>query len=122
MFTPTYILHVAEPVDRRDFSPDVIVVKFESDEFGIQVSERSVPVEIFDDEIDEAHTEVFIISIFLNESMDSRSGISISRASSLCLIADDDGNDCNRQLESIQHKYSFLRHTDWVSECQLHIY
>ena len=92
MFTPT----VAEPVDRRDFSPDVIIVRFESDEFGEQGTERSVSVEIFDDEIDEADIEVFIIGISLNESVDSRSGVSMSRASSLCLIADDDGNGCKR--------------------------
>ena len=70
----------------------MITVRFEADEIGSQISDVSVQVPIFNDGIEEAIEEVFVIDLMLNSSINSQ--ISIIRRSSLCRIIDDDG-ECN---------------------------
>lgn len=74
---------------RGDFSTDVITVRFEADEIGSPINDVFVQVPIFNDGIEEAIEEVFVIDLTLNSSINSQ--ISIIRRSSLCRINDDDG-------------------------------
>ena len=85
------ILHPAYPPDREDFSSDVVVVTFEADEFGRQINDMAAPIVIFDDELNEALEEVFIVVLTLQSSTDPGSVI-ITRVSALCRIFDNDGS------------------------------
>ncbi len=67
------------------------MVRFEADEFGDQVDDVPAPVPIFDDLINEAQEEVFIIDLTLNSSFNDN--IEISRQSSLGRIFDNDGKN-----------------------------
>ena len=75
-------------MDRVDFDPSVITVRFEADEGG-QQNNVSSPVPIFDDDIDEANEEFFVMNLRLTDSV-SGSGIVISRPNSLGIIRDND--------------------------------
>ncbi len=75
--------------DRRDFSTDVITVRFEADQTGPQVNEVTASVPIIDDDIDEAPEEVFMIDLTLLSSINTLTRI--NRRSSLCIINDNDG-------------------------------
>ena len=83
--------HSAYPPDREDFSSDVIMVTFPADEGGAQINDVAAPIVIFDDEINEALQEVFIVVLSL-ESSTNPGNVVISRASSLCRIIDNDGS------------------------------
>ncbi len=76
--------------ERQDFNASVLTVTFQADEIGPQISDVPVPVGIFDDDIDEAQEEVFIIDLTLESSINDR--IEIVRRSSLSRINDNDGN------------------------------
>ena len=92
MLTYTVIsTHSAYPPDREDFSPDVVVVTFPADEEGIQIIDVPAPVVVFDDEINEAPEEIFIVVLTLDNSTNP-GNVVISRASSLCRIIDNDGS------------------------------
>ncbi len=67
----------------------MLTVIFEADEIGDAINDVSVPVGIFDDKIDEAQEEVFVVDLTLSEAINDQ--ITISRRSSLCRINDDDG-------------------------------
>ncbi len=75
--------------ERQDFNSSVLTVIFQADEIGLQISDILVPVGIFDDDIDEAQEEVFIIDLTLQSSINN--SLEIARRSSLCRINDDDG-------------------------------
>ena len=75
--------------ERQDFSSDMIIVRFEADEIGEQIDNVPASVPIFDDLIDEAQEEVFIIDLTLNSSVNDN--INITRRSSLSRIMDNDG-------------------------------
>lgn len=77
--------------ERKDFNNSVITVIFEADEIGASINNVSVSVPIFDDEIDEAEAEVFVVDLTLASSNVNNNQIAISRRSSLCAINDDDG-------------------------------
>ena len=64
---------------------------FPSDEFGTQINDLAAPIVIFDDEINEAPEEVFIVVLSLQSSTKPDSVI-ITRESSLCRIIDNDGS------------------------------
>ena len=66
------------------------MVTFQADEFGHQINDVPTPIVIFDDEINEALEEVFIVVLTLQSSTDPGSVI-ITRVSSLCRIIDNDG-------------------------------
>ena len=85
--------HSAYPPDREDFSSDVVVVTFQADEFGPQINDMPAPIVIFDDEINEALEEVFIVVLTLENSTNA-DGVAITRESSVCGIIDDDGLYC----------------------------
>ena len=85
------ILHPAYPPDREDFSSDVIMVTFQADETGTQMNDMAAPINISDDELNEALEEVFIVVLTLQSSTDPGSVI-ITRVSSLCRIIDNDGS------------------------------
>ena len=76
--------------DRRDFSTDVITIRFEADQTGPQVNEVTAPVPIVDDDIDEAQEEVFMIDLTLLSSINITLTL-INRRSSLCILNDNDG-------------------------------
>ncbi len=127
--------------DRRDFSTDVITVRFEADQTGPQVNEVTASVPIIDDDIDEAPEEVFMIDLTLLSSINTLTRI--NRRSSLCIINDNDGrymyNDVllrfdqsiiiTKSIKRIGSSVSsqiilflsFFRLTNWFPECQLHI-
>ena len=83
--------HSAYPPDREDFSSDVIMVTFPADEIGPQINDVAASIVIFDDEINEALQEVFVVVLSL-ESSTNPGNVVISRASSLCRIIDNDGS------------------------------
>ena len=83
--------HSAYPPDREDFFSDVIMVTFPADEIGPQINDVAASIVIFDDEINEALQEVFIVVLSL-ESSTNPGIVVISRASSLCRIIDNDGS------------------------------
>ena len=64
---------------------------FPADEFGPQINDLAAPIVIFDDEINEAPEEVFIVVLSLQSSTNPDSVI-IGRAFSLCRIIDNDGS------------------------------
>ena len=66
------------------------MVTFPADEFGRQTDDVNVPVVIFDDEINEALEEVFVMVLTL-ENATNPSGVVITRAASLGRIIDNDG-------------------------------
>ena len=67
------------------------MVTFEADEFGAQINDMAAPVNISDDELNEALEEIFIVVLTLESSTDPGSVI-ITRESSLCRIIDNDGS------------------------------
>ena len=81
----------AYPPEREDFSSDVIMVTFPADEIGPQINDVAAPIVIFDDEINEALQEVFIVVLSLENSTNP-GNVVISRVSSLCRIIDNDGS------------------------------
>ena len=83
--------HPAYPPDREDFSSEVAVVIFQADEFGPQINDVPAPIVIFDDEINEALEEIFIVVLTL-ESSSNPAGVAITRECSLCRIIDNDGS------------------------------
>ena len=91
------ILHPAYPPDREDFSSDVVIVTFQSDETGTQINDIPAPIVIFDDEINEALKEIFIVVLTLESSTNPDSVIT-TRVSSLCRIID---NDCSCVLKTL---------------------
>lgn len=68
----------------------MINVTFPADEFGTQINNVMSPVSIFDDEINEALVEVFIIVLTLENAINP-DRVVITRPSSLCRIVDNDG-------------------------------
>ena len=82
--------HSAYPPDREDFSSDVIMVTFLADEIGHQINDVPTPIVIFDDEINEALEEVFIV-VLTWENSTNADGVAITRESSVCRIIDNDG-------------------------------
>ncbi len=75
----------------QDFNSSVISVTFQSDELGPQINDVPAPVQIFDDDIDEAQEEVFFIDLTLNSSINNN--VQISRQNSLCIISDNDSKN-----------------------------
>ena len=67
------------------------MVTFQADEFGHQINDMAAPIVIFDDEINEALEEVFIVVLTMESSTNPGSVI-ITRESSLCRIIDNDGS------------------------------
>ena len=67
------------------------MVTFQADEFGPQINDMPTPIVIFDDEINEALEEVFIVVLTLESSTNPDSVI-ITRVASLCRIIDNDGS------------------------------
>ena len=66
------------------------MVTFQVDETGTQINDMAAPVNISDDELNEALEEVFIVVLTLQSSTDPGSVI-ITRVSSFCRIIDNDG-------------------------------
>ena len=69
----------------------MVVVTFPADEEGIQIIDVPAPVVVFDDEINEALEEIFIVVLTL-DNLTNPGNVVISRASSLCRIIDNDGS------------------------------
>lgn len=82
--------HAAYPPDRQDFSSDVFLLTFQADEFGPMIIDVGAQMVIFDDEINEAREEVFIVVLTLKSS--TNPNVVITRRSSLCRIVDNDGS------------------------------
>ena len=69
----------------------MVVVTFPADETGPQINDISAPIVIFDDELNEALEEIYIVVLTLESSTNPGSVI-ITRESSLCRIIDNDGS------------------------------
>ena len=66
----------------------MIMVTFQPDESGDEVSNMTVSVPIVDDSIDEAPVEVFVTVLTV---INQTSGVNSTRASTLARIEDNDG-------------------------------
>ena len=77
------------------------MVTFEADEFGRQINDMAAPVNISDDELNEALEEIFIVVLSLDSSANP-GGVIISRESSLCRIIDNDGSCVLKTLFKIK--------------------
>lgn len=76
--------------DVADFNNTTIIITFDPDEDrGRNNNELSVPILIFDDSIDEANEQVFIVQLKVVGGANVNS-VTISRQVSLCRIIDDD--------------------------------
>ena len=73
-----------------DFNNTNITLIFEPDEDGTPMNERSAPVPIVDDAINEATEQVFIVELRLVSSLDPARVDLSTRPSSLCKITDND--------------------------------
>ena len=72
-----------------DFNNTVLTVRFEPDDSAAN-NERSAPVIIFDDAINEATEQVFVVQLRLIQSESSDTVILTERPASLCRIVDND--------------------------------
>ena len=84
--------------DLNDFDNTSIIIIFEPDEDGTPMNERSAPIPIVDDAINEATEQVFIVELRLINSLDPATVDLSTRPSSLCRIIDND------------RKYRLMRH------------
>ena len=75
--------------DVNDFNNAVITATFEADAGGNLQTDLNVPIPVFDDEIDEAHAQVFIVQLVVDNAV-NRGLITIERAASNCIIIDND--------------------------------
>ena len=88
-------IHSGWPLERQDFSTDVISITFPADEIGSATNFIDVTVSIIDDEIDEAE-EFFIVVLRLNaENATVPNKIGLSRKLSVGRIIDNDGWSTN---------------------------
>ena len=74
-------------MDRRDFNITPIEITFEPDEIST-ILDISVPITIFDDEINEVEEEIFVAVLQLVDAINP-SQVDFSDAT-LCRIADND--------------------------------
>ena len=74
-------------MDRRDFNVTPIEITFEADEINT-ILDVSVPITIFDDEINEVEEEIFVAVLQLVDAINS-SMMDFSDAT-LCRITDND--------------------------------
>ena len=75
------------PLDRRDFNITLIEITFEADEINT-ILDVSVPIAIFDDEINEVEEEIFVVVLELVDAINSNT-VDFNDAT-LCRIIDDD--------------------------------
>ena len=74
-----------------DFNHTNITVVFEPDEdHSVAVSERSVPILIVGDDINEATEQVFVVDLILISTLDAATVDLTTRPSALCRIIDND--------------------------------
>ena len=67
----------------------MITITFEPDEGAVD-NERATPIPIFDDSINEAAEQAFVVQLRLVESVNRSSVILTARPASLCRIVDND--------------------------------
>ena len=77
------------PLDLADFDNTNITLVFEPDEEG-EVNEKSAPIFITDDAINEATEQVFVAELILVSSIDSVTVDLTVQPSTLCRIIDND--------------------------------
>lgn len=75
-------------LDLNDFNDTVIRIVFEADE-DLAINDMSAPIAIFDDSINEAAEQAFIVQLKLINSTNSLSDLT-ERPASLCRIIDND--------------------------------
>jgi hypothetical protein len=81
------------PLDSNDFSNTNITIIFEPDEDSRSaVNEKSAPVFVTDDAINEATEQVFVVELHLVSSLNPASVDLTTQPSSLCRIIDN--HDC----------------------------
>ena len=77
----------------NDFNNTVIRITFDPDDHeGTDDNERAAPIHIFDDLVNEAHEQVFIIQLRLVSSTNSSAIDLTTTPASICKIINDDGN------------------------------
>ena len=79
--------HTGLPLDRRDFNITPIEITFEADEINT-ILDVSVPITIFDDEINEVDEEIFVAVLELVDAINP-SQVDFNDAT-LCKITDND--------------------------------
>ena len=80
--------------DEQDFNTDVVVITFFPDEMVSKipssVRQLAAPIEIIDDNIDEATQQLFVVVLNVSESVNPSLVDNSVRNLSLCRIGDDD--------------------------------
>ena len=79
--------------DLNDFSNAAINITFYPD-VDSRLNELEVPIPIFDDDVDEADEQIFVVELRLVSAVNA-DAISISRETSLCRIVDNDSKGKN---------------------------
>ena len=77
------------PIDSNDYNSSSIIVIFEPDE-DAAINEKSAPIFVTDDAINEATEQVFVAELILVSSLDSATVDLTTRPSTLCRIIDND--------------------------------
>ena len=88
--------------DLSDFNNTTIRITFVPDEL-VNDNERAAPIRIFNDPVNEANEQVFIVQLHLINSTNPESVILDRRPASLCRIIDDDGKCINE----VYHIYMY---------------
>jgi hypothetical protein len=95
-------LHVSSVLsavsDQQDFQTDVVLVTFFADEFlvsdtptGAASNQILAPVQINDDDLDEASEQLFVVLLDISTSVNPSFVNNSERNISLCRIRDNDG-------------------------------
>ena len=77
--------------DINDFNSTVVTITFDPDE-DTNNNERTAPIPIFDDTVNEAYEQVFIVQLRLIDGTNPGAIDLTTRAASICRIIDDDSN------------------------------
>ena len=86
----------------NDFNNTKIIITFEPDEF-IEIDEMSAPILVFDDAINEATEQVFVVELQLVSSLDQATVDLATRPTSLCMIIDNDRKCKEYVIETVDH-------------------
>ena len=83
-----------------DFDNTTIRITFDPDELDND-DERGAPIRIFNDAVNEANEQVFVVQLHLVSATNPGSVKLDTRQASLCRIIDDDGK-CNTEVSHLQ--------------------
>ena len=88
--------------DGRDFDNSTITATFPADEGGNATTDLVVPIPVFDDDVDEANNQYFIIKLVVVNAINTNL-TTLTQEASRCIIIDNDCeyNSNNKFIEGI---------------------